>query len=136
MGLFYAHGTLYCQNDEVSPDVHTSVRSTARSQISLWSIFPGPSECRPWHVYPLTFSTDPVFMVLQEIMTETGIWGRLRYEACGRVSGGRFWVNSGSILGLILSKTGPEFSKTGTKFSKTGPKTVKTQSNGRANLYT
>ena len=65
------------------------------------------------------FSTDLFLHVLQEIMTETGVWTWTSNEACGRSI-------LGSILGPIFSKTGPKFSKTGPIFSKTGPKLSKT----------
>ena len=44
------------------------------------------------------FSTDPVLSVLQEIMTETGIWGSLSMEACGRSILVNSEVNMRSIL--------------------------------------
>ena len=62
----------------------------------------------------LTFSTASVLQVLQEIMTETGIWGRHRNEACGR-----FLRVDSEVISEVISEVlnsveqGPELSKTG-----------------------
>ena len=42
-----------------------------------------PVTCPP-HLLSAVFSTTPVLTVLHLIMTETGIWDGLVYEACGR----------------------------------------------------
>ena len=60
----------------------------ARSKLPLWD---------PPHLAQrekrLTFSTDQFLSVPQEIMTETGILGRVSNEACGRYSEGHLEVN-------------------------------------------
>ena len=51
------------------------------------------------------FSTDPLLTVLQEIMTETGIWDPHSNEACVRSILGHILVNSEVNLRSILANS-------------------------------
>ena len=87
MGLFWPQVDVYGQNDEVSTDVHTPVHAkvvadTPRSTQQAASVDRSSSAQRASNL--LTFSTDWFWTVLQEIMTETGIWGRPCSEVGGR----------------------------------------------------
>ena len=72
---FWPRVVLYCQNDEVSPEctpimsreVVPDTPTLSPQQAALGDIAP--------HLVRAVFSTDWVLRVLQEIMTETGIWG-------------------------------------------------------------
>ena len=81
MGLFRRHPGLYGQNDEVSPvctqwDVTRRGRRYphgTRSKLLLGAAPHLLSAAAELTLF-LTFSTDPLLTVLQEIMTETRIW--------------------------------------------------------------
>ena len=107
---------------------------TGRPQISLWSIFLRSSQCHAWRVLLTVFSTRSLLAVLQEIMTETGIRGRIGNEACGRSIlrsiRGPFWsilVNSNdNLMGTSWKPHG--------NLIKPVIKPVIKQSYGRANV--
>ena len=52
--------------------MYTSVRTLHGPDLRLRLDLSGPCLTGAWRVDPLTFSTDPEYDVLQEIMTETG----------------------------------------------------------------
>ena len=76
MGHFKPRVDFIVKMTKCRQDVHTTAREVCggcMSQISLRSIFLGHAWSPPWRGILLTFSTDPFLVVLQEIMTGTGI---------------------------------------------------------------
>ena len=73
MGLFCTHRHVLCQNDEVSPDVHTPAHAKWTPDTPTGP----PQQAAPGgpapHLAGAVFSTDPVLASLHLIMTETGI---------------------------------------------------------------
>ena len=106
MGQIDASADFTVKMTKCRPNAHLSVHAkcahAACPRPSLRSVFLGHALTRAWRGPDGILNGLVFFSVLQEIMTETGIWGHHSNEACGRSILRSIWVNSRSILRSIL----------------------------------